>query len=89
MLFLAWLFAAIGAVSAWIIGLADAMSSGPRPDPGAALWGVPLPALAILLAGAHLRKGKPERRSAASSIVAVLPILIAFVTLAVLAQQFL
>ena len=88
MLFLAWIFAVLGAVIGWIIGLADAMTSGPRPDPGAALWGLPLPALAILLAGAHLRKVKREQRPAAS-LGSVLPILIALMTLAMLAQQFL
>ena len=74
---------------AWIIGLADAMSSGPRPDKSAALWGIALPFLAILLAAAHLRRVGRQGRPPPSFVGGVLPILIAFATLAVLAAQFL
>jgi hypothetical protein len=54
MLLWTWVFTILGAVLMWIIMLADAMSSGPRIHLGLAAVALPMPVIAVILAGIGL-----------------------------------
>lgn len=55
MAILMWFSAIVGVALAWIVDLANAMSSGPRLPPGYLIISAPLPIVAIATASLRLR----------------------------------
>ena len=90
MLALAWLFAIVGLVATWVVGLAGAMKTVPRLEWREAIVGLPLPLLAIGLAAwclyRPIRPGDP--RTERPWIAAGIPLALALLALLILAVSY-
>jgi hypothetical protein len=86
-----WILALLGAIIAWIIFLADAMSSGPGLDRiSVVILALPLPVLASALSAIRLYRifMASDALSIWSLIAAGAPLLIGISTLAILVSAF-
>jgi len=91
MLALAWVFAIVGLVTTWIVGLAGAMKTVPRLEWREAIVAVPLPLLAIGLAVWCLSRPIPPDgpRTDRPWIAAGIPLAVALLALLILAVSYL
>ena len=90
MLALAWLFAIVGLVASWVVGLAGAMKTVPRLEWREAIVGLPLPLLAGGLAVWCLcRPIRPSGpRTDRPWIAAGIPLALALLALLILAVSY-
>lgn len=89
MLALAWIFALLGAIVAYVISLAGAMSTVPQLHWQDALVAVPLPVAAAVLAGWRLQhRAAPPSATARPWISAALALGLALLTLLFMAESY-
>ncbi|HSB54448.1 MAG TPA: hypothetical protein VLD58_08830 [Gemmatimonadales bacterium] len=88
MLLLAWILAIAGAVVAFVVSLAGAMSSVPQLHWQDAIVAIPLPVLAGSLAAWRLARPGTPKPAARSGVAAVLPLGLAVLTLLFMAMTY-